>query len=332
MAVAQIPEAAAEQAATPRRSTTTGVAAAIDLGWRVAALHALRPTTLTPPSPVGEDMLLNRRSLSAADRAGARGARDRGRGEDRRRRDAGGRPRPAARAGDGCRRRRRRASRRFARRSRASTSTFEKRLWSVDEPSGKAYELGNFLSDTWNRVVRPREPDAREAELRAIFDPIRVERIKLLLDDLQARIDPVAVHAVDQPPRHVARSPCRDEARVAGAHARAVRRPPARAGRAPDGDLAPDADRRQGARGLDQPCQARRGARRGQQAAVDALPAATGGCCRCCWGAARGGDAAGELQGVRTSPTRQDRAGPDRRCARSGRHRRHHARGDDRRR
>jgi hypothetical protein len=35
-----------------RRSTRAEIASSIDLGWRVAALHALSPTTLKAPSPV----------------------------------------------------------------------------------------------------------------------------------------------------------------------------------------------------------------------------------------------------------------------------------------
>ena len=72
----------------------------------------------------------------------------------------------------------------------------DKRLWAANEPAGKAYELGNFLSDTWNRVTRPSIHPDPHSELAEIFDRVRVERIKLLLDDLQARIDPVAIHAV----------------------------------------------------------------------------------------------------------------------------------------
>jgi len=67
MADQQTPDATA-LTAPPRRTTTTSVATAIDLGWRVAALYALRPTTLQPPSPVSGDMLLNRRSLAPGDR------------------------------------------------------------------------------------------------------------------------------------------------------------------------------------------------------------------------------------------------------------------------
>jgi hypothetical protein len=195
MAEQQTPDlAVALDPAPARRATAATVAAAIDLGWRVASLYALRPTKLQPPSPVSADMLLNRRSLAAGDRlelevlaiegvAGSAGA-----------------PCPAAdverllalAAVGGASVEGEQAFRSAIAKLHLS---FEKRLWAVDEPAGKAYELGNFLSDTWNRLTG-REPEAREEELRTVFDPIRVARIKLLLDDLQARIDPVAVHAV----------------------------------------------------------------------------------------------------------------------------------------
>ena len=61
-------ETGGETPPSQRRSTEGEVAQAIDLGWRVAALHALTPTTIEPIAPVSPDMLLNRRSLSAADR------------------------------------------------------------------------------------------------------------------------------------------------------------------------------------------------------------------------------------------------------------------------
>ena len=159
-----------------RRSTRAEIASAIDLGWRVAALHALSPTTLRgavagqrrhaaqPPQPVGP------RSR------GPRGAGHRGRRVARRRGDRAARARPAARARDGLGRLgggRAGVSRRS---SRSQHIEFDKRLWAADEPSGKAYELGNFLSDTWNRVAAPArapgpaqraardlQPDARAA-------------------------------------------------------------------------------------------------------------------------------------------------------------------------
>jgi hypothetical protein len=178
-----------------RRSTASEIARAIDLGWRVAALHALSPATLTAPSPVTDDMLLNRRSLSASDRL------------ELEVRAIGGVATEAGVPLEGDE-----LARLLALTDDASASpvgeqafraelaerhiAFEKRLWATNEPSGKAYELGNFLSDSWNRVLQPRiRPDAY-GELCEIFSPVRVERIKLLLDDLQARVDPVAIHAV----------------------------------------------------------------------------------------------------------------------------------------
>jgi len=213
MADQQTPDSTA-LSTPPRRSTTTAVAAAIDLGWRVAALYALRPMTLAPPSPVDEDMLLNRRSLSPADRlelevlaiegvAESVGVAMAGPDRDRL-------LELAKVAGDSAK-----GEAAFRSALARLHLSFEKRLWAVDEPGGKAYELGNFLSDTWNRLTR-REPEARAAELRAVFDPIRVERIKLLLDDLQARIDPVAVHAVSMH-LHDWCAGVNDDARVAAA-------------------------------------------------------------------------------------------------------------------
>lgn len=179
----------------PRRSTENEIAQSIDLGWRVAALYALRPTTLKPPAPVAPDMLLTRRSLSASDRV-----------ELELRAIAG----VAARVGvalseaeltgllglaDGAGRS---AVREQTFRSELARQhlSFEKRLWASDESCGKAYELGNFLSDSWNRMLRPQALDDPHEELRDVFGAVRIERMKRLLDDLQARVDPVAAHTV----------------------------------------------------------------------------------------------------------------------------------------
>lgn len=179
-----------------RRSTRSEIASAIDLGWRVAALHALSPTTLRAPSPVSDDMLLNRRSLSAPDRADL---------EVRAIAGVASRvgvpiPQPdldrllelARGSGASVE-----AEQAFRKQLAHQHIEFDKRLWAGDEPSGKAYELGNFLSDTWNRVLRPRVHADPHSELLEIFSPMRVQRMKLLLDDLQARVDPVAAHAVE---------------------------------------------------------------------------------------------------------------------------------------
>jgi hypothetical protein len=193
---AKAPGSAAGKESPARRSTRVEIASAIDLGWRVAALHALSPTTLRAPSPVSDDLLLNRRSLSAPDRA------------DLELRAIAG---VASRVGVAIPEADLSRLVELATGSGASVEAeqafrvaiarlhleFDKRLWAADEPSGKAYELGNFLSDTWNRVVRPRVHPDPHTELTEIFSPTRVQRMKLLLDDLQARIDPVAAHTVE---------------------------------------------------------------------------------------------------------------------------------------
>ena len=74
-------------------------------------------------------------------------------------------------------------------------------LWADDAAAGEAYELGSFLSDTWNRVVMAMRRDGDNDplvadELLAVFSDERVARIDVLLDNLQARIDPAAVRIV----------------------------------------------------------------------------------------------------------------------------------------
>ncbi len=183
------------KAPTARRSTTDDVSRAIDLGWRVAALYSLRPRTLRPPSPVAENLLLNRRSLAASDRlelelrAIAGVAADAGSPvEDVELQRLLALAATAAASPEG-----EDALRRAVARLHLS---FAMRLWAASETTGKAYELGNFISDTWNRVLWPRTTADPASELLEVFAPFRVERMKLLLDDLQARVDPIATHAV----------------------------------------------------------------------------------------------------------------------------------------
>ena len=171
------------------------VAQALDLGWRLAALHALDPLTLEPIALVNDDMLINRRGLSAPDRlelevksiagvalrAGAPLSPDElGKLLEL---AEGAHASPAG-------------AKAFRAELRRHHISIDKRLWAANEAAGKAYELGNFLSDTWNRVTRPSIHPDPHSELTEIFDRVRVERIKLLLDDLQTRIDPVAAHTV----------------------------------------------------------------------------------------------------------------------------------------
>ncbi|MDQ3851159.1 MAG: hypothetical protein M3296_11170 [Actinomycetota bacterium] len=185
-------DGATSASVTQRRSTEPAIASAIDLGWRLAALHALSPTQDTPPAP-DDDLLLNRRSLPARDRieldlralAGdaARAGLALPPEELDRLLDLGGHAAESAGAEE--------AFRQALARCHVG---FDKDLWAMHEARGKAYEVGIFVCDTFNRVLRPRATP--ETELIALFAARRVERMKLLLDDLQGRLDPAAVHAV----------------------------------------------------------------------------------------------------------------------------------------
>jgi hypothetical protein len=179
-----------------RRSTEGEVSQAIDLGWRVAALHALTPTTIEPIAPVSPDMLLNRRSLSAADRLELEVRAIAGVAERAGSPIAGSRLEKLLRltlgAGESPE-----GETDFRDEVARLHVVFSKDLWAASDVSGKAYELGNFLSDSWNRVASPKvHRGDPHAELEEIFAPVRVERMKILLDDLQSRVDPVAIHAV----------------------------------------------------------------------------------------------------------------------------------------
>lgn len=74
-----------------------------------------------------------------------------------------------------------------------------KDLWAVGEARGKAYELGNGLSDTYGRICRAYRAGSEEGPAEAwrqVFDAGRIERLKKLLDDIQSRLDPTAVTVV----------------------------------------------------------------------------------------------------------------------------------------
>jgi hypothetical protein len=179
----------------PRRAAQAGVATAIELGWRVAALHALSPSALGQPPADCDGLLLNRRSLGAVDRlelelraiAGV-AARVEVPLDDEEQEALAGLASAAAASPEGEQRLRDALADRHL--------SLAKRLWAQDEARGRAYELGNFVSDTWNRLLHPRKPHAHAAELGEIFARDRVARMKVLLDDLQTRLDPAAVHVV----------------------------------------------------------------------------------------------------------------------------------------
>ncbi len=184
----------------PRRSTETQISGAITLGWRIAVLYSLRADEL--PSSPPDNLLPMRRSLPAAERLAlelraAAGDADRlGIGLEDGALDELLALAVTAPASDA-------AETAFLERIRAWHIHLQTMLWADHEATGKAYELGSFLSDTSNRVVRGLRglEDQRghvTRELRSVFEPRRVERIKRLLDDLQAKIDPAAVRIVKE--------------------------------------------------------------------------------------------------------------------------------------
>jgi hypothetical protein len=73
-----------------------------------------------------------------------------------------------------------------------------KELWFRQEAQGKAYELGTSIFDSWNRVRLAGGTDAARTvkEWQDVFDDARVERIKVLLDDLQTQLPQTAVTVV----------------------------------------------------------------------------------------------------------------------------------------
>lgn len=184
----------------PRRATEPQVGDAVTLGWRIAVLYSLRADEL--PSAPPDNLLPMRRSLPAAERLAlelraAAGDADR-LGVPLAARDLDELLGLAARAPQAAG-----AEDAFRARLREWHIELETMLWADHEATGKAYELGSFLSDTSNRVVRElrRGDGAREhvtRELRRVFERERVERVKRLLDDLQTRIDPAAVRIVKQ--------------------------------------------------------------------------------------------------------------------------------------
>jgi hypothetical protein len=175
-------------------SPDPSLAAAVQLGWRVAELYALVDDT---GAPAGDTLLPAHESLEPADqlelqlRAACGDARRAGVTSPHasledlvaRARAAPGSP-AAAEA--------------FRTRLRTCHIEVQKDLWALDEAAGKAYELGNGLSDTYGRVCRAYRRDGEEpvAVWREVFLPARIERLKKLLDDLQSRLNASGVTVV----------------------------------------------------------------------------------------------------------------------------------------
>ena len=171
-----------------------GPPAAVLLGWRVAELYALADDTGVPAS---DTLLPAHGSLEPADqlelqlRAACGDARRAGVTSKGAALDALvdlARAAPASPA----------AAEAFRARLRCCHIEVQKDLWALDEASGKAYELGNGLSDTYGRVCRAYRRDGEDPRetWAQVFLPERIERLKKLLDDLQSRLNAGGVAVV----------------------------------------------------------------------------------------------------------------------------------------
>ena len=170
------------------------LAAAVLLGWRVAELYALVDDTGMPAS---DTLLPAHGSLEPADQL------------ELQLRAACGDARRAGVTSKGAALDDLVALARAAPGSPAAAETFryqlrschievQKDLWALDEAAGKAYELGNGLSDTYGRVCRAYRRDGEEPSetWEQVFLPARIERLKRLLDDLQSRLNAGGVAVV----------------------------------------------------------------------------------------------------------------------------------------
>jgi hypothetical protein len=168
--------------------------AAFQLGWRVAELYAL---VNDPGEPSDDTLLPGHESLEPGDqlqlqlraaagdsrRAGIAAKADELEGLLP---DAGEAPGSAE------------AAERFRAKIRTFHIEISKELWAGDEAAGKAYELGNGMSDTYNLIriaYRTRSEDLTASWERA-FRKRRIERLEKLLDDLQSRLSPGGVAVV----------------------------------------------------------------------------------------------------------------------------------------
>ena len=168
--------------------------AALLLGWRVAELYALVDDT---GEPAGDTLLPSHGSLEPADQlelqlcAAAGDARRAGvTAKDAALDDLVSSARAAAASPA--------AAEVFRARLRRRHIEVQKDLWARDEAFGKAYELGNGLSDTYGRVCRAYRHHAEDAlgTWEDVFLADRIERLKKLLDDLQSRLNTAGVAVV----------------------------------------------------------------------------------------------------------------------------------------
>lgn len=170
------------------------LAAAMQLGWRLAELYALVDDTGKPAS---DTLLPSHCSLEADDqlelqlRAAAGDGRRAGvTSMESALEELVDLARAAPDSSD--------SAESFRTQLRRCHIELQKDLWAHDEASGTAYELGNGLSDTYGRICRAyRHDDEDEVSTwREVFRDARIERVKKLLDDLQSRLNPSGVAIV----------------------------------------------------------------------------------------------------------------------------------------
>jgi hypothetical protein len=170
------------------------LSAALLLGWRIAELYAQVDDT---GEPLNDTLLPAHQSLAPEDqlelqlRAAAGDARrvglaSQGAALERLVQYARGAPSSPQKA------------ELFRRQVRSRHVELDKELWARDEAAGKAYELGNGMSDTYGRIRRAYAGSQKERESAwaQVFDTGRIERLKKLLDDLQSRLNPSGVTVV----------------------------------------------------------------------------------------------------------------------------------------
>jgi hypothetical protein len=172
----------------------SGLTCSLRLGWEIAYLYALVDDDLEPPQM--DTLLPLNQSLQPADqlevqlRTAAGDARRAGLPQSADALDAlVSQARAAAQSNDCAD---------FRAGLSARHVEIDKELWASCEGNAKAYELGNGLSDTYNRICRATRGSASNArdEWREVFDTERVQRLKDRLHDLQSRLDPRAVTVV----------------------------------------------------------------------------------------------------------------------------------------
>jgi hypothetical protein len=172
----------------------SGLTCSLQLGWQIAYLYALVDDDLEPPQM--DTLLPLNQSFQPADqlevqlRTAAGDARRAGLPQCADALDAlVPQARAAARSKDCAD---------FRAGLSARHIEIDKELWATCERNAKAYELGNGLSDTYNRICRATRGSASDAgkEWREVFDSERIQRLKDRLHDLQSRLDPRAVTVV----------------------------------------------------------------------------------------------------------------------------------------